>query len=262
MGSLGKRMRQQVQERFDFLSDSGPLSIRKQPLLSMSDDDDTLDKLESKDAFPHSPQLACDFYLKFGIFNRDGSQVSGSEEYSQLWDSDNWVLSESTISPAKLSWSYHSQIIGYPVPNVSGDSVRLTFFVPSNWEGINRASAFSVKDYFTGLMKLYENQFTRDTGLLRKPTGGRVNLVVGLEVEDVGLRWDSEYRRVPLFSLTGVKFGTPSFVFDRNSVNPMGVSVDLAYSGTKWSRLDQVQKQIENLSLPDVTVRDDQLKNR
>lgn len=262
MGSLGKRMMQQVQERFDFLSDSGPLSIRKQPLLSMSDDDDTLDKLESKDAFPHSPQLACDFFLKFGIEYKGGEVLESIDYSNSPFDSGNWVLSESTISPAKLSWSYRSQIIGYPVPNVSGDSVRLTFFVPSNWEGINRASAFSVKDYFTGLMELYENQFTRDTGLLRKPTGGRVNLVVGLEVEDVGLRWDSEYRRVPLFSLTGVKFGTPSFVFDRNSVKPMGVSVDLAYSGTKWSRLDQVQKQIENLSLPDVTVRDDQLKNR
>lgn len=262
MGSLGKRMMQQVQERFDFLSDSGPLSIRKQLLLSQLDDSDALDALESKDPYPHAPQLACDFYLKFGIFHRDGTVVSGSEEYSQLWDSENWVLSESAINPAKLSWTYNSQVIGFPVPTVSGDSVRLTYFVPSNWESVSRASAFSVKDYFTGLMKLYENQFTRDTGLLRMPLGGRVNLVVGLEVEDVGLRWDAEYRRVPLFTLTGVKLGTPSFVFDRNSVNPMGVSVEMAYSGTKWSRLDQVQKQIENLSIPDIEVKEDQNWNR
>ena len=94
------------------------------------------------------------------------------------------------------------------------------------------------------------------------PVGDKVVLKVGLEVLDVGLRWDEEYRRVPLFDLVGIKFSSPQFVIDPNSNNPMGVSMDMVYSQTRWADLSQVVKKIEQLFLPDVDIREDQYWNR
>ena len=94
------------------------------------------------------------------------------------------------------------------------------------------------------------------------PLGDKVVLKVGIEVVDVGIRWDEEYRRVPLFDLVGVKFSSPSFVLDPNSNNPMGVSLDMVYSQTRWANLSQTIKKIEHLTLPDVNVKGDQYNNR
>ena len=94
------------------------------------------------------------------------------------------------------------------------------------------------------------------------PVGDKVVLKVGIEVVDVGIRWDEEYRRVPLFDLVGVKFSSPGFVLDPNSNNPMGVSLDMTYSQTRWADLSQAVKKIEHLTLPDVNVKGDQYNNR
>lgn len=260
MGSLGKRMMQQVQERFDFLSGKGPLSVWRQTLPSQFDDGDPQDAVELKDPTSRAPQLSCDFFLKFGIEYRGGEVFENIDYSNSSLDSSNWVLGEASVSPAKLSWGYHSQVIGFPTPTVSGDTVRLTYYFPSSWSG--DTLRFVEADYLTTLMHLYERQFSKTTGVLALPAGDKVVLKVGLEVLDVGLLWDEEYRRVPLFDLVGIKFSSPQFVIDSNSNNPMGVSVDMVYSQTRWSNLANVQKKIEQLSLPDVDVREDQYWNR
>ena len=66
----------------------------------------------------------------------------------------------------------------------------------------------------------------------------------------------------PLFDLVGIKFSSPQFLIDPNSNNPMGVSMDMVYSQTRWADLSQVVKKIEQLSLPDVDIREDQYWNR
>lgn len=260
MGSLGKRMMLQVQERFDFLSGKGPLSVWRQTLPSQFDDDDPQDVIELKDPASRAPQLSCDFFLKFGIEYKGGEVLESIDYSNSPFDSGNWVLSEAAVNPAKLSWGYHSQVIGFPTPTVSGDTVRLTYYFPASWSGDTTRIAFA--DYFTSLMHLYERQFSKTTGVLAMPVGDKVVLKVGLEVLDVGLRWDEEYRRVPLFDLVGIKFSSPQFLIDPNSNNPMGVSMDMVYSQTRWADLSQVVKKIEQLSLPDVDIREDQYWNR
>lgn len=260
MGSLGKRMMQQVQERFDFLSGSGPLSVKRQMTSLTLGDADALDALESKDPYPHSPQLACDFFMKFSKELKGGQVVEDFNYSTSFWDSGNWVLSETSVNPAKLSWGYHGQVIGFPVPTVSGDAVRLSFIFPASWAEDPFTS--NPEDYLTSLMSLYEEQFSPSTGLLAMPNGDKLVLKVGLEVPDMGLRWDDEYRRVPLFDLVGVKMGTPSFGINPNSVDSLIVSVDMAYSQTRWADLSQTVKKIQHLSLPEVEFRSDQLKNR
>lgn len=262
MGSLGKRMMQQVQERFDFLSGKGPLAVTRQLLASQmdTDGDDVAEQIDFRGYVPRAPQLACDFFLKFGIEYKDGEILEDFDYINSLFDSGNWILTETNVNPAKLSWSYHGQIVGFPTPSVSGDSVRLTYYFPSSWTAQQVRS--SGMDYLTSIMYLYERQFSKSSGVLAMPVGDKVVLKVGIEVVDVGIRWDEEYRRVPLFDLVGVKFSSPGFVLDPNSNNPMGVSLDMTYSQTRWADLSQAVKKIEHLTLPDVNVKGDQYNNR
>lgn len=263
MASLSNRIQRQIEERFQFLSNKGPLSIYKNPSASESYTDlDSDDALEGIAMTPQAPQLSCDYYMRFILTEPDGSVAMDTFTFLELWDSKNWTLMDTQLSPSKLTWGYHGQIIGHPVPSVSGDICRLTMAFPSSWEPFNGGLGRSYEDYMTAVLALYELQFSRSTGLLKLPRGRSINLQVGLEVRNVEVSLTEKYSRVPLFQLTGIRMNTPRFAFDNNSVNPMGITIEFAYSQTKWANLGETYKKIEQLELPDVTLVGGQFENR
>lgn len=263
MASLSNRIQRQIEERFQFLSNKGPLSIYKNfSARELYTDLDLNDTLEGYEMTPQAPQLSCDFYMKFNLTEPDGSVAMDTAMFLELWDSKNWTLIDTQLNPSKLNWGYHGQIIGHPVPSVSGDICRLTMAFPSSWETVNGGLGMSYDDYMTAVLALYELQFSRSTGLLKLPRGRSINLQVGLEVRNVEVSLNEWYSRVPLFQLTGIRMSTPRFAFDNNSVNPMGITIEFAYSQTKWANLGETYKKIEQLELPDITLVGGQFENR
>lgn len=253
MGSLGTRMEQQVKARMDLLSSKGPLSIKRVQLSSsLQDDEDDrsklLEKLERADEVPMAPQLQCDYFLQFSLVNADDKRYSLFSDYGlDKFSSINWVMTESALPPSSLSWSYHQQAIGLPIPSVANDQAKITLMMPTN----SNSGIKGPFDYFNALMFLYERQFDPMTGLLRAPSPGQgfVTLKVGLFVMKVGLRWDEEFLEVPLFELQRVKFGTPQFQFDPKTAQPLMVSLPMSYSNTRWVNLSTVTRSLINFEI-------------
>lgn len=253
MGSLGTRMEQQVKARMDLLSSKGPLSIKRVQLSSsLQDDEDDrsklLEKLEGADEVPLAPQLQCDYFLEFVLEGADSRRTKYFNEYGlDKFFSTNWVMTESALPTSTLSWSYHQQAIGIPVPSVTNEQAKITVMMPTNTNSGNNGPF----DYFNALMYLYERQFDPRTGLLRAPAFGQgtVNLKVGLFVIKTGLRWDEEEFKVPLFNLCRLSFGTPQFQFDPKTSQPLMVTLPMWYANTKWVDLSTVERSIINVTV-------------
>lgn len=254
MGSLGTRMEQQVKARMDLLSSKGPLSIKRVQLSSsLQDDEDDrsklLEKLEGSDEVPLAPQLQCDYCLQFNLEGADSTNKQYFSKYGlDKFLSTNWVMTESVLPTSSLSWSYHQQAIGLPIPSVANDQAKITLMMPTN---PNIGGLNGPFDYFNALMYLYERQFNRTTGLLRAPdpSRGRISLKVGLYLLKTGLRWDEEFMVVNLFEYQRVVFGTPQFQFDPKTAQPLLVSLPMWYTNTKWVNLSTIERELVNFSV-------------
>lgn len=245
MASIGKRLEAFAQERIKLLQ---LLELRR---AGVPDPSQLMGKEKDEDGFNRqyssAPALVCDF--RIDCFNTP----SGGDEFKFSF-SDDWVIDDTEISPAKLDWRYEQAPIGFPTPSVSSSSSSITFLIPSGY-GTDDNSGLELRR----ILNLYDRQFS-NTGLLRvdvPKTRFRINLLMQV----TQMNWTVEDVEVPLMDLIGLRFGTPAFSkLSPREMDVLKVTLPFYYKDARL--VDQYDMKIhEPAALPSV-YNSDQFKNR